>query len=244
VPSSIKINEILPAFQRGSPVLQRRNLRLQLDGKDVDPSRFDWRRTDIRRFHVYQAPGSGNALGVVKFMFPNKHDVYLHDTPSKSLFRQSSRAVSAGCVRVQDPLRFAELLLANDQGLSAERVRALAARDAPENNQVNLRTPVPVHLTYFTMHPGPGGRIESFNDVYGHEQRIRLALAGQMHLVQPVPQPAVPTTPVGPLVHVNGPKPGRTPAAGWGYPSGSGGSGARPAWARQVFSGETAFSGN
>lgn len=249
VPNTIKYNEILPGLQRGSPVLEKRGLRLQLNGQDVDPARFDWRRTDIRRFHVYQPPGKGNALGVVKFMFPNKHDVYLHDTPSKSLFKASSRAISAGCVRIQDPLRFAELLLAEDQGMPAVSVRALAQRGATENNQVILRRPVPVHLTYFTMHPDKNGKIESFKDVYGHEQRIRLALAGKMHLVQPVPQRPVPTEPVGRLVETEtGSRPSPAGSRTRGYSSGPSFSkpsfsNTRPSWAGRVFSEGSSFSG-
>ena len=252
VPNSIKTNDILPGLQRGRAILERRNLRLQLNGKDVDPARFDWRKTDIRRFHVYQAPSSGNALGVVKFMFPNKHDVYLHDTPSKSLFKQSVRAISAGCVRVQNPLRFAELLLAEDQGLSAESVRALVRKGAPENNQVNLKRPIPVHLAYFTMWAAQDGKIASFRDIYGHEERVRLALAGKMHLITPVPEPEVPTGPVGRLVEVSpaasgaSPRGSRRPGSFNGF-GGSGYSSAppapRPDWGRRMFSGSDIFAG-
>jgi len=242
IPNSIKNNDVLPSLQRGgAAALQRKNMRLQLNGKDVDPSRYDWRRTDIRRFHVYQPPGRGNALGVVKFMFPNKHDVYLHDTPTKALFKQSARVISAGCVRVQDPLQLAEILLGEDRGMPASEVRALARPGAPENNQVHLSRRIPVHITYFTMHVDESGKVASHKDVYGHEERIRLALAGKMHLIQPVPQPVVPTTPIGRAIEVASPYGESLERSGSSSPAFSN---TRPAWARQVFSGSGgSFSG-
>ena len=104
VPDSIKKNEILPSLARGNiGVLERQNLRVSYRGRDINPATVDWTKADMRKFHVYQPPGSGNALGIVKFRFPNKHDVYMHDTPSKSLFNASARAFSHGCMRVRDP---------------------------------------------------------------------------------------------------------------------------------------------
>ncbi|MET1045242.1 MAG: L,D-transpeptidase family protein, partial [Hyphomicrobium sp.] len=96
VPDSIKIKELLPGLRGGGNPLQRQGLVLEYNGRKVDPYNIDWSRTDIRNFNVYQPPGGGNALGVVKFLFPNKHAVYLHDTPSKSLFNEPVRAFSHG----------------------------------------------------------------------------------------------------------------------------------------------------
>jgi len=251
VPDSIKINEILPGLRRGRRVLARQNLRLQLNGKDVDPSRYNWSRTDIRRFHVYQPPGRRNALGIVKFMFPNKHAVYMHDTPSKSLFKASARAFSHGCMRVQHPVEFAELILAEDQGMSPEQVRALAASDAPENNQINLSRHIPVHMVYFTMRVEDSGKVSTFKDIYGHEERIRLALAGKMNLIQPVSEPKTPTDPIGRLVEVS-PSYSDVSFDGDRYSDGGrysrsspSSGGQRPDWARRVFSdGGSYFGGN
>ncbi|MGE0767335.1 MAG: L,D-transpeptidase family protein [Hyphomicrobiaceae bacterium] len=245
VPDSIKTNELLPALLKGRDILGRQNLRLQLDGKDVDPRRYDWTRTDIRRFHVYQPPSSGNALGVVKFMFPNKHAVYMHDTPSKSLFKASVRAFSHGCMRVQDPIRFAELILEEDKGMSPEKVRALARPGAPENNQINLSQHIPVHMVYFTMWIGEGGKVESFKDIYGHEERIRLALDGKMNLIKPVSEPKTPTDPIGRLVEVSPEFSGFSglSSSGPGSSYSSGASTQRPEWARRAFSSSGAFSG-
>ena len=246
VPDSIKINEILPGLRKGRSILARQGLRLQLGGKDVDPSRFDWNRTDIRRFHVYQPPGRGNALGAVKFMFPNKHAVYMHDTPSKSLFKASVRAFSHGCMRVQHPVKFAELILAEDQGMSPEQVRALAGPDAPENNQINLSRHIPVHMVYFTMRVEDSGKVSTFKDIYGHEERIRLALAGRMNLIKPVPEPKTPTDPIGHLVEATRSSSDSRASRRRGYSEAAPSfSTSRPDWARRIFSdGGSYFGGN
>ena len=108
-------------------MLARHNLRIQRGGRDIDPGSVDWATVDMRQFHVYQPPGGGNVLGVVKFRFPNKHDVYMHDTPDKKLFEASVRTFSHGCMRVRDPMKLAELLLAEDKEWPASRVAATVA---------------------------------------------------------------------------------------------------------------------
>ncbi len=184
VPDSIKTNELLPSLARGNiGVLERQNLKVSYRGRDINPASVDWTKADMRKFHVYQPPGSGNALGIVKFRFPNKHDVYMHDTPSKSLFNASARAFSHGCMRVRDPLKLAELVLAEDRGWTAGRVTAAVQR-GPKDNQINLITKVPVHMTYFTAWVDDDGRLRTFGDVYGHENRIALGVAGKAHLIK------------------------------------------------------------
>ena len=192
VPDSIKNNELLPNLQAGDlNVLSRQNLRIALRGRDIDPGTVDWGRADMRKYHVYQPPGGGNALGIVKFLFPNKHDVYLHDTPSKGLFESHTRAYSHGCIRVRHPLKLAEVLLGEDQGWSSSRV-AMTAQRGPQDNQVNLHAKMPVHLTYFTMWVDDDGRVRTFSDVYDHEHRIAYGLAGKPHLIRREPEPPPP----------------------------------------------------
>jgi len=178
VPDSIKVNELLPSLARGGNALEKNNLRLQYKGRDVDPATIDWSQADIRRFHVYQPPGRGNVLGQVKFMFPNRHQVYMHDTPTQNLFNSTQRTYSHGCVRVRNPLRLAELVLAEDKDWDAGKVQGVV-RSGPQNNHVNLTQKVPVHMTYFTVVAKEDGTLQSFPDVYGHEKRIRLALEGR-----------------------------------------------------------------
>ena len=183
VPDSIKKNEILPNLAKGrTRILARHNLKLVQNGKEVDPESIDWTTADIRRYSVIQPSGGDNVLGVVKFRFPNKHDVYMHDTPTKNLFGNSERAYSHGCIRVRDPEKFAELILAQDQGWTAARV-ASAVRSKQENQTVNLKTKIPVHLTYFTASVDGDGKLRIFNDVYGHETRIAMGLEGKAHLL-------------------------------------------------------------
>ena len=181
VPDSIKRNEIYPDLVKGKVrILSRNNLKLRQNGRDVDPESVDWGSADIRKFQVVQPSGDKNVLGVVKFRFPNKHDVYMHDTPTKKLFDTEVRAYSHGCVRVREPEKFATLLLAADQGWTAARV-ASAIKSNQENQTVNLRQKVPVHLTYFTAVVTDDGKLKLFNDVYGHEHRIAMGMEGKAH---------------------------------------------------------------
>ena len=121
---------------------------------------------------IRQKPGPRNALGRVKFLFPNKHAVYLHDTPSKSLFNKNRRAFSHGCMRVRDPQRMAEVVLGIN-GWSKNRVSGRWATTA--NQQFALKKKIPVHVTYFTLWADAKGTLNSFNDVYGHDNRIYAA---------------------------------------------------------------------
>jgi murein L,D-transpeptidase YcbB/YkuD len=177
VPDSIKVNELLPSLARGS-ALERQGLRVQYNGRDVDPRSVDWSQADIRNFHVYQPPGSSNVLGVVKFLFPNQHQTYMHDTPTKNLFNASQRTFSHGCMRVRNPLKLAEAVMGHDRGWTMADVDDALA-NGPENNNITLDRKIPVHMTYFTVVANPDGSYQTFNDVYGHEKRITLALAGR-----------------------------------------------------------------
>lgn len=178
VPNSIKVRELYPSLARGGAYFDRQNLRLSKNGRVIDPYSVDWSSADIRRFDVYQPSGEGNALGLVKFSFPNKHLVYMHDTPSKSLFDRSTRAFSHGCMRVRNPARLAEILLQEDQGWEAAKVDQLMA-SGPDNNEVQLQHHIPVHVTYFTAWVDDKGETQMAGDIYGHEKRINQALEGQ-----------------------------------------------------------------
>ncbi len=183
VPDSIKMKEILPSLARGSSAaLDKNNLRIRYRGRDIDPGSVDWSRTDIRNFHVYQPPGGGNVLGQVKFMFPNKHQVYMHDTPTKNLFNASQRTFSHGCMRVRNPMRFAEVLLAQGKGWDKSRVAAQVSNSKPDNN-VPLDTKIPVHMTYFTAWVQDDGKLSTYRDIYGHESRIQMGIEGKAHLI-------------------------------------------------------------
>ncbi|MFN0219471.1 MAG: murein L,D-transpeptidase [Hyphomicrobium sp.] len=183
VPDSIKINELLPRLRSGGNPIDGRGLVMKRNGRYVDPWSVDWYATDIRNYDIQQPPGGTNVLGVVKFLFPNKHAVYLHDTPSKSLFNTPVRTYSHGCVRVRNPVRLAEVLMAEDKGWDAAKV-ADTIKNGPENNDVVLDKPVPVHITYFTAWVDESGEVKTVKDIYGHEQRIKLALAGRWNEIE------------------------------------------------------------
>ncbi len=117
-------------------------------------------------------PSSSNALGYVKFMFPNHHAVYLHDTPNRGLFNARVRTLSNGCVRVENPMRLAALLFEN-QGFTEERFRRMQGGG---ERRMNLTEKVPVHLGYFTLSVGADGSIDRHPDIYGHAQRLRQLL--------------------------------------------------------------------
>lgn len=188
VPNSIKVAEILPYLRRdtfsswwgGRPsILARQNLRVKYRGREIDPNRVNWGRVDIRRYHFYQPPGGPNVLGVVKFMFPNKHAVYMHDTTTKSLFSRPVRAYSHGCMRVRNPLAFARALL-SDQGQNWSMGRIQSMVSTGRNQQIDLPRKVPVHVTYFTARVDERGRLKVVGDIYGYDGRLISALRAKL----------------------------------------------------------------
>src|SRR6476661_9216920 len=183
VPTSIKTEEILPWVNSGggffgggysTAIFERHNLHIKYGGREVDPRSIDWGRVDIRNMEIYQPPGPGNVLGHVKFVFPNKHDVYMHDTTEKNYFGQPYRSESHGCMRVQNPDQLAFVLLKHDQGWTEARV-ASAIRGSGDNH-IGLQQKVPVYISYFTLRVNDDGSISTFGDLYGHDVRMAAAL--------------------------------------------------------------------
>jgi L,D-transpeptidase YcbB len=179
VPESIKILELYPNLARGGGSFQRQGLKLMRNGREISPSSVNWSQADIRAYDVYQPSGPSNVLGEIKFIFPNKHGVYMHDTVAKRLFNEPSRPFSHGCMRVRDPRKFAEVLLSLDKGWDRTQIDGILDSGSIEELPVPLETKIPVHVTYFTSVVDDTGALRSFKDVYGHEQRIKLALAGR-----------------------------------------------------------------
>jgi L,D-transpeptidase YcbB len=219
VPDGIKVNEIAPALRRASSsvsffesssepaILRRHNLKVSLNGRPVDASQINWSTADIRQFQFTQPPSGTNVLGVVKFRFPNKHDIYMHDTPERSLFAKSERTFSHGCMRVQNPQRLAEIILGEDRGTSAAQVKSYIASSA--TNDIKLTKPLPVHVSYFTVMAQDDGTIKTFPDYYGHDSRVAAALDGKPVQLIAAADPAAKAARV-----VRKPAPTRTAAAG------------------------------
>lgn len=178
LPESIKVNEALPSLLGGGGMFYSSGLRIKKGERDVDPWSVNWGSANLKAYTFYQPPGESNALGQVKFLFPNKHAVYMHDTPAKHLFDSPVRAFSHGCMRVRNPVKLAEIVLNHDKGWPAEKVKELVD-GGPEDNRIALDTPIPVHVTYFTAVAQADGTIKTYADIYGHEKRILQALDGR-----------------------------------------------------------------
>lgn len=175
VPRSITTKEYLPLLQKDPTAVAHLQL---LDGRGRVVSRegldFTAFTPGTFPFALRQAPSDDNALGLVKFMFPNAHNIYLHDTPSKSLFRKEVRAYSHGCIRVAAPFDLAEALLAPQSQDPLGTFEAALATG--RETQIDLARPVPVHLVYFTAWPDAKGRVTYRRDVYGRDAAILKAL--------------------------------------------------------------------
>lgn len=189
VPASIALNEMQGSSLRGFEVVNSRGQKV---------TDFSWADVKANKVRIRQPPGERNALGHIKFMFPNKHSVYLHDTSSRKLFERDARALSHGCVRVDRPLEFADAL-SGDQGFSGSKLKSMIGG---KERSLTLSTKIPVHLTYFTAWVGPDGRIEKRPDLYDVDMRLRAALRGE-------PVPALPQE--TPVVRVAKPKPKPAP---------------------------------
>jgi L,D-transpeptidase YcbB len=170
VPQSIVRNEYLPALQQDPTVLERMGLHV-VNNRDGS-------------VHIYQPPGDGNALGRLRFNFPNRFDVYQHDTPDKYLFKEERRAYSHGCMRVQDPVKYASLLLSFEhpgEGYTEERIRHMFG---PEEQDIQFPHAVPVHLTYQTAFVDDDGKLVIRQDVYGLDARVLSAIRTERNIVE------------------------------------------------------------
>lgn len=182
VPRSIAGNEILPKLRQDPSYLPRNNYKIytswKADAPAMNPHLVNWSDVTSRRFpyKIVQQPGPKNALGRVKFMFPNSFNVYLHDTPSRGLFARAERALSHGCIRVHRPLEFAELLLKTDRGITKGDIDTIV--QSKKLKRVNLKEPVPVHLAYFTVWVDDGGVPAFFNDVYKRDELVSKVFFG------------------------------------------------------------------
>ena len=182
VPPSIARNELLGKIQKDPNYLRDNNFTLFSDwsGKAsvVDPSSVNWGRMTKARFthKIRQGSGDGNALGRVKFMFPNRFNVYLHDTPSKSLFSRAERSFSHGCIRVQDPMKLAEVVLAGTKGWSREKIDGTV--ETNKRTVVNLAEPLAVHISYQTAWVNKDGSVNFRKDIYGRDALLAEALIG------------------------------------------------------------------
>lgn len=186
VPETIATEDILAAVKKDPNYLVKRNI-VVLQGWDdetpVDPFQVDWSTVtkENLRFRFRQAPGSLNALGRIKFMFPNKYDVYIHDTPSRADFKKAQRAFSSGCIRVEDPLELAGYVLKGNPKWTKETIAA--ALDSLENFTIRLPEPIPVHIFYCTAWVDADGKVHFREDIYDRDKLVVEALRAEQILI-------------------------------------------------------------
>jgi L,D-transpeptidase YcbB len=183
VTPDIAATEFLPKLQKDPGYLAANDFVLYASTADnapeIDPYSVDWNSVSPTKFkyRIVQQPGDKNALGYVKFMFPNKRNIYLHDTPSRQLFASTGRAFSHGCIRVHDALGFAEKVMGIDQGMSRAKIDAIVGTS--ELTRVPLKTKIPIHLAYFTVWISDDGVVQFFPDIYGRDQQVADIIYGQ-----------------------------------------------------------------
>lgn len=164
VPDSIAQGETLPAVMQDSEFLARNNMEIiDASGQPVDAASADF--SDPTKYRFRQRPGGQNSLGLVKFMFPNQFNVYLHDTPADSLFTRASRPFSHGCVRLEDPVALAQYVLKDQPGWTKEKIAE--AMNSGEETNVKLTAAIPVYLGYWTASVDNDGVVQFRKDVYG-----------------------------------------------------------------------------
>jgi murein L,D-transpeptidase YcbB/YkuD len=184
IPPGILVKDKLPVLKRDPGYLKRNNIRvIDSRGREVDPYSVNWKQYSASRLPPYQLrqdPGEDNALGLVKIMFPNPYLVYLHDTPSKSLFEKDERTFSSGCIRVEKAFELAGLVLNDPAQWNAESMARVVA--SGKTQTVNLAKPVPVLILYWTAQPRPDGQVIFRNDVYGRDPATLAALDSEFRL--------------------------------------------------------------
>ena len=174
LPTSIVRNEVMPAVRKNPNYLTQKNMEVvTFSGKAVDPATVNWNGKSIP-YMVRQKPGATNSLGLVKFMFPNEHSVYIHDTPARSLFTREDRALSHGCIRLQDPASFAALLLKGDKTWTPEKINT--AMHQNHEQIVTLDRKIPVVLLYLTFWADSKGQGHFRQDIYDRDAEVLEAL--------------------------------------------------------------------
>ena len=181
IPHQLAIQDILPLVQKNPDYLAGMDILVISDqggrASIIDPKNIDWESVSPRNFpyRFRQAPGPKNPLGCAKFMFPNRFNVYIHDTPFQDLFGKSSRSFSSGCIRIEKPILLAQYLLSENPSWNIDQIKATLASGIEQT--VSLPKPVPVHLLYWTAWVSSNGLIHFRKDIYGRDEKLLNALA-------------------------------------------------------------------
>ena len=183
VPPTIVREDLLPKLRKGgkwydrtdnTAVLKQHRLKVYYRGRRVDPKKINWKKVNLRAISFVQPPGPKNYLGKVKFLYPNKHVVYMHDTIKREPFKEDIRAEGHHCPRVENPGTVAAVLLAEDKGWEKSKIDELLKNS--KDHEVDLDDPIPVHTTYFTAVVDADGELQTFGDIYKLDGVVARAL--------------------------------------------------------------------
>jgi murein L,D-transpeptidase YcbB/YkuD len=191
VPDSVAHLDLIPRLAKEPDYLAKEKIRVlsAFGGAEVDPMSINWGSPDAQKLKFRQDPGPQNALGLVRIDMPNPDNVYMHDTPMKTLFNQRSRAFSAGCVRVQDVFKLVDWIAAYEPGWQPGRADAIIQGGQPVD--VNLTRPVPVYFVYITAWAERNGEVEFRPDIYGRDGAVDTIAEMDRDPNDPPPQPSL-----------------------------------------------------
>ena len=185
IPHRIAINDVLPCIKKDSNYLKDKSIRIfenwEDDAKEVNPESIDWNTVTKKNF-VYklrQDPANSNALGRVKFIFPNEFSIYLHDTPARTLFNKTKRTFSSGCIRIEKPMELAAYLLTDNSKWTYEKLTA--AVDSKKTRTILLSDPMNIHILYWTAWVDKNGIVNFRDDIYGRDRQLNIALNEKIH---------------------------------------------------------------
>ncbi len=185
IPHKIAINDVLPCIKKDSNYLKDKSIRIfenwEDGAKEVNPESIDWNTVTKKNF-VYklrQDPANSNALGRVKFIFPNEFSIYLHDTPARTLFDKTKRTFSSGCIRIEKPMELAAYLLTDNSKWTYEKLTA--AVDSKKTRTILLSDPMNIHILYWTAWVDKDGIVNFRDDIYGRDRQLNIALNEKIH---------------------------------------------------------------
>lgn len=173
IPSSIIASEVLPAIKKNIGYLAKKNFEVvDLNGKIINPYSVSWKKytANTLPYKIVQKSGDDNALGRVKFLFPNSYNIYMHDTPAKSYFSEQTRTFSHGCVRLAEPKKLAQYILRNDTTWNEHRIDTSMMQDY--EIKYIIEKPIPVYIVYFTSWVDSKGNLNLREDIYGRDERL------------------------------------------------------------------------
>lgn len=170
IPPTIKTKDVIPGVRKDPNYLKRKNIDVySSNGVKLDPSEVDWDNSNVKSYTYRQKPGSSNPLGKVKIIYPNKHLIYLHDTPSKSLFARNSRAQSSGCIRVENAMELAEYLLSDQSAYHSEKINEIL--ETGKLTEVRVKQQLRVHHLYWTAWM-ENEKPRFTEDIYNYDEKI------------------------------------------------------------------------